>query len=140
MPRQPGAKAIVAYKGKMVLILRDDKPTIPFPNTWTPPGGGIEEGETPEEAIRRELEEEICMVPKVLEMTEEVPYEDGSVTHRFLAILSSEEYTSIRLGDEGQRLGWFTLKETFALDISPKFRHYLEQKRKTIEELLKRSE
>jgi 8-oxo-dGTP diphosphatase len=44
---------------KLLIYLRDDKPTIPFPNHWDLFGGHVETGETPEQALCRELEEEI---------------------------------------------------------------------------------
>ena len=44
---------------KLIIYLRDDKPEIPFPNHWDLFGGHVEAGETPEQALCRELEEEI---------------------------------------------------------------------------------
>lgn len=46
-------------KGEFLLYLRDGKPGIPFPHHWDLIGGHIEEGETPEEALIREVKEEI---------------------------------------------------------------------------------
>ncbi|MDQ1297102.1 MAG: 8-oxo-dGTP diphosphatase [Bacteroidota bacterium] len=46
-------------KGEILLYLRDNKPGIPFPMHWDLFGGHIEEGETPEEALVREVKEEI---------------------------------------------------------------------------------
>ncbi|HZD41331.1 MAG TPA: NUDIX domain-containing protein [Terriglobales bacterium] len=45
--------------GRLLVYLRDDKPDIPFPNHWDFFGGHVEEGETPEEALVREVEEEL---------------------------------------------------------------------------------
>lgn len=44
---------------KLLIYLRDDKPSIPFPNHWDLFGGIIEPGETPEQALVREIKEEI---------------------------------------------------------------------------------
>lgn len=46
-------------KGEFLLYLRDNNPGIPYPNHWDLIGGHIEEGETPEEALVREVKEEL---------------------------------------------------------------------------------
>jgi len=46
-------------KGELLLYLRDNKPGIPFPLHWDLIGGHVEEGETPEEALVREVKEEL---------------------------------------------------------------------------------
>jgi 8-oxo-dGTP diphosphatase len=45
--------------GEFLLYLRDNKPDIPFPNHWDLIGGHVEEGETPEQALVREVKEEL---------------------------------------------------------------------------------
>lgn len=44
---------------KLLIYLRDDKPTIPYPNIWDLLGGGIEPDESAKQAAIREVEEEI---------------------------------------------------------------------------------
>jgi len=56
---------LIDDQGKLVIQLRDDKPGLVFPAHWATLGGGIESGETPDEAMRRELEEEIEPAPPV---------------------------------------------------------------------------
>jgi 8-oxo-dGTP diphosphatase len=46
-------------KGEFLLALRDNKPGIPFPDHWDLIGGHVEEGETPEEGLVREIKEEL---------------------------------------------------------------------------------
>jgi 8-oxo-dGTP diphosphatase len=44
---------------EFLLYLRDNKPDIPYPDHWDLIGGHVEEGETPEEALVREVKEEL---------------------------------------------------------------------------------
>jgi 8-oxo-dGTP diphosphatase len=44
---------------RLLIYLRDNKPDIPFPNCWDFFGGHVEEGETPEQAMVREVKEEL---------------------------------------------------------------------------------
>jgi len=44
---------------ELLLYLRDNKSGIPFPNCWDLFGGHVEEGETTEEALIREVKEEL---------------------------------------------------------------------------------
>ena len=46
-------------QGRLLIYLRDNKPEIPFPDHWDFFGGHIEEGETPEQALAREVGEEL---------------------------------------------------------------------------------
>jgi 8-oxo-dGTP pyrophosphatase MutT (NUDIX family) len=50
---------LVNSQGEVLLQLRDDRPDLLAPGFWTLPGGAIEPGETPTQAIHRELREEM---------------------------------------------------------------------------------
>jgi 8-oxo-dGTP diphosphatase len=51
--------AILVRDDRLLMQLRDDIPTIVYPGTWALFGGHMEAGETPTEAIVREILEEI---------------------------------------------------------------------------------
>ncbi len=49
---------------RLVIYLRDNKSEIPFPDHWDFFGGHLEAGETPEDALVREVEEELELTLK----------------------------------------------------------------------------
>jgi 8-oxo-dGTP diphosphatase len=50
-------------RGEVIAQLRDDKPGLLFPGCWSTLGGRVEDDETPDEAVQRELLEEIEFCP-----------------------------------------------------------------------------
>jgi 8-oxo-dGTP diphosphatase len=57
--RQIAQALLFDRHGRLLIYLRDDKPEIPFPNHWDLIGGHVEADETPEQALLREVKEEI---------------------------------------------------------------------------------
>lgn len=73
------ARAIVLDPAERILLVHFRFPRGSF---WATPGGGIDEGETPEQAVRRELDEEAGLVdfelgPWVWTRTHVFPFENG---------------------------------------------------------------
>jgi 8-oxo-dGTP diphosphatase len=62
------ALAMLQREGRWLMQLRDEIPTIVAPGCWGLFGGHLEPGETPEQALRRELMEEISWQPPELEL------------------------------------------------------------------------
>ena len=58
-------KAIVIYKGK-ILVVKRTRPSTDGLGYWELPGGGLEYGETPHEALVRELKEETDLNIKII--------------------------------------------------------------------------
>lgn len=119
--RPAGVMSFLVWDSKLHLILRDDKPDIAFPNTWCPVTGGVEEGESFLEAMRRELLEEIGVIPSYLKIL-------GVSTRGncfFFGRLNDREVARIVLG-EGQRYDFFTFEQFRNLDIGGAFRIYLD--------------
>jgi len=61
------ALALLQRDGRWLMQLRDEIPTIVAPGCWGLFGGHLDPGETPEQALRRELLEEISWQPPALE-------------------------------------------------------------------------
>jgi 8-oxo-dGTP diphosphatase len=61
------ALAMLQREGRWLMQLRDEIPTIVAPGCWGLFGGHLDPGETPEQALRRELLEEISWQPSALE-------------------------------------------------------------------------
>ncbi|NEQ51053.1 MAG: NUDIX domain-containing protein, partial [Leptolyngbya sp. SIO3F4] len=64
------AIAIIQQDDKFLMQLRDDFPHILFPGHWGFFGGHLEPGETADQAIRRELKEEIGYIPEEITLFE----------------------------------------------------------------------
>ncbi|MEU2945725.1 NUDIX domain-containing protein [Nocardiopsis alba] len=105
--RSRGAVAIIANaRGDLLLHLRDDLPHIAWPGHWSVLGGGCDPGESPREAIVRELDEEAGLAVEDLVELFEVPDVHGS--GRLLTF-----YAGVWDGDaealpltEGVKLAW----------------------------------
>jgi 8-oxo-dGTP diphosphatase len=117
----PAAAAILRdAAGRYLLQHRDDLPTIWFPDSWGLFGGALEPDETPEAALRRELREEIGVVPARLAYFTRFDFDfafaGGSVCprHFFEATLDAGEVAAMRLG-EGREYGFFALPAVLAL-------------------------
>ncbi len=140
MPNKPGADALVVHNKKICLVLRDNIPTISYPNKWNAPGGGIDKGETPEQGLRRELKEEINLDATTIIVLGSTTDANGSIVHRFSVPIDDEQFTTITLLEEGQRLDWFILDEVLALDQSqefpPNFSFFLKEFATDIEKLI----
>ena len=59
-----GVKIALLVGNNILVILRDNKPDIPWPNMWELPGGGREGQETPLECLQREVWEELGLTLK----------------------------------------------------------------------------
>ena len=101
-----GCKIALICDGQILTILRDDKPTIPWPNLWELPGGGREGDESPFECVAREVYEElgIHLTEYCLLWSKVYPsmlYE-GRQSVFMVGQISQEQFDNITFGDEGQ--------------------------------------
>ena len=73
------ARAVILDPARRILLVRFD---FPGRTVWACPGGGLEAGETHEDAIRRELREEVglgleVLGPCIWTRTHIIPFPDG---------------------------------------------------------------
>ena len=101
-----GCKIALLCDNKLLTILRDDIPTIPWPNMWELPGGGREGEETPFECVQREVFEELGLKLEEADILWAKEYQgmlDPDKTSIFMVgTITQEEFTGIVFGDEGQ--------------------------------------
>ena len=110
-----GCKIALICGDKVLTILRDDKPTIPWPNLWELPGGGREGNESPFECAAREVYEELgihldedCLLwskiyPSVIFKDKQSVFMVGQ--------LRQEQFDNITFGDEGQAYKLMSIEE-----------------------------
>jgi 8-oxo-dGTP diphosphatase len=104
---------MVSSTEEVLLYLRDDKPTIKFPNMWCLPGGYLEPGERPHDCIRREIEEEmgVVLAPDAVHPLCSRRRSYG-IEHTFWTEVDLDLDEVVLT--EGQRLKWFTRAEVEA--------------------------
>ena len=131
-----GCKIALFCGDKLLTILRDDKPTIPWPNLWELPGGGREGDESPFECAAREVYEELSIqlskddivwsriYPSMLDENKKSVFLVGKLTQ--------EQFDSIVFGDEGQGYRLVSIEEFLASDrvvpqLQERVRDYVEE-------------
>ncbi len=120
--RVQGVSAIpVNAEGKILLQQRDDRPDLNYPGYWTTFGGKVEDGETPDEAMRRELLEEIELeLPMRLWKVEEYPTKHNGqkfVVEGYIYVGRIDRAAADIALNEGQALGYFGLEDLDGLKI-----------------------
>ena len=73
------AKAILLERNNFILQLRDNKPSVETPGVWSLFGENLKKNEDPQEAMLREIEEELCV--KVKDICFLWDWEDGQKVH-----------------------------------------------------------
>jgi 8-oxo-dGTP diphosphatase len=102
-----------------VLLARRSPQRGTYPNLWSFPGGHVEENETLDEALIRELREEVGVVPTRWTSLGSISDPNfraaDSVTYHMYAIAAWEGGEPTMIGDEHTELGWFTLEAALVM-------------------------
>ncbi|WP_074593194.1 (deoxy)nucleoside triphosphate pyrophosphohydrolase [Bacillus cereus] len=103
-------------KNEILCALRSS--TMSLPNYWEFPGGKINEGEMPQEALIREIKEELGCLITVGEKIEEVDHEyENIIVH--LATYKAYIESGIPKALEHADLKWVQVEKSFQLEWAP---------------------
>lgn len=89
-----------------------------LPDHWAFFGGGLKDGETPEDALRREALEELNYKVKAPKLIMELDFKEGSTEgHLYVYIDAFDGDMSILKLQEGQGWGWYKASEINGLKM-----------------------
>ena len=124
MKRQGSSIIFVNDERKILLFLRDDLPSIPYPDMWDVPGGHVEKNERPEQCIVREMKEEMNLTLDEFELFSKIEFEDR-IEYTFWARANFNIDEIVLL--EGQKLKWFTKDEAKKTQLAYGFNEIVEE-------------
>lgn len=115
MKRRGASIIFVNDKCEILLLLRDNLLSIPYPNMWDLPGGHIEEGETPEESIISEMGEELDVSLDDFNLFSVNEFSDR-LKYTFWKKMNFDINRLTLI--EGQKIRWFTEAETKNVELA----------------------
>lgn len=108
--------AVIFEEGKILCAQRGKNMSLPL--LWEFPGGKIEKNESPEEALQREIREEMLCEIKVGEQVEYTIYEyDFGIVH--LTTFECRLIAGKPILTEHEEMKWLAPHELFSLDWAP---------------------
>jgi mutator protein MutT len=137
-PDQPivGIGAVIIREGKIVLIKRGNEPAK---GKWSIPGGHVELGETPEQAVIRETREETGLEvenPRLIDVVSNVDLdEEGKIKYHYVII---EYFVHVKNGtaqatSDAAELIWVPFDEVDDYNLTRSFRLFFRNNRERLE-------
>jgi mutator protein MutT len=124
-----GVGAVVVHDGRVLLVRRGKEP---LRGRWMVPGGTLEWGETLEEAVVREVEEETGLRVKPREMVavlDRIHRAGGAVVHHFVIVdyLCDLVSGTLRAGSDAEDAALVPLADLPAYDVPDKALEVVEE-------------
>jgi 8-oxo-dGTP diphosphatase len=117
---QPGVSVAIFHDGRFLLVRRGREPSM---GLYAFPGGRVHDGESDEEAVRRELAEETGLAIESVTPLQQFllpPSPSGAYpAFRLLVFRGFTPSGKVRAGDDAAEAGWFRLDEMEVLPIIP---------------------
>jgi 8-oxo-dGTP diphosphatase len=116
-----GVSAALAHQGKILIVRRSINDDF-LAGYYEMPGGKIEPGEDEEQALIREIQEEVSLKVKALKKFHVFTYQPGPATHctdyqYLVAIVGDENISNLKLSDEHDEHKW--INEAELNELSP---------------------
>ena len=108
MKKQGAGIIIQNSSGEVLLMLRDDDPSIRYPNYWYVLGGRAKEGEVPEETIKREMMEELELELKNISLFKKYDFSEETQWIFYTRLDLNPENINLH---EGQKIKYFSWEE-----------------------------
>jgi mutator protein MutT len=116
-----GVGGVVIHQGKVLLARRGKEP---LRGRWTVPGGTVEAGETLEQALVREVEEETGLTVRSRELLlafDRIERSGGELRYHYVILdyLCDYETGVARAGSDVDAVAWVSLEDLPAYDLPP---------------------
>jgi 8-oxo-dGTP pyrophosphatase MutT (NUDIX family) len=119
------AGVILHREGRVLLQHRDDDPGIRFPGHWSLFSGHVEDGETPEDGARREIEEELGL--RLADPLALAYHGEDDTRERFIYEAALPVPPELLVLREGQGMALLAEEELDAYRVVPLHREILAQ-------------
>ena len=108
---------IVQYNGKILIAQRIHGKSLAY--KWEFPGGKIEAGETLEDSVKRELQEELHLSVKVGKLFMETSYDYGDFSISLNTFWAESETDKIDYMDSHEQVKWVLPQDLKKYDFAP---------------------
>ncbi|GAB2484092.1 (deoxy)nucleoside triphosphate pyrophosphohydrolase [Algoriphagus taiwanensis] len=112
----PVTCALIFSEGKVLATRRSQ--TMDLPGKWEFPGGKVEEDESPEECLKREIQEELSIEIEIFEKLSPADFTYPGKTIRLIPMVAYWTGGQFHLAEHDQMI-WLGKKDLISLDWAP---------------------